>query len=267
MIHTTIQDNSRTGVGWESTNTSRTQGDRGEQNGKVNILGNLAVVPHEASVDVFVVNKNRFAADQVLETSNNLTTVVEDGVGNGGGVNSEEPAVDEGVSGGEVSWGVSLVTGLVEHALLIDDLQDFVTVTGVIPNVVIVDSNVRGVPGVGVPNRKDHRGSDERTEESVKDAVEGIDEGVCGNGKLIPVKSGDGIEAKATNTACNRGQVDIIWGDPGHPVKVGHGLDDVVGEPEVDEHRAEAVHKPPHPRDGPAVSDLVSLHVEGTLWR
>ena len=82
---------------------------------------------------------------------------------------------------------------------------------------------------------------------------------------MVPVKGGDGVDAKATDTASNRGQVDVIRGDPGHPVEVGHGCDDVVGEPEVDEHCAEAVHKPPHPRDGPTVNDLVGLRVEGAL--
>ena len=62
-IHTTIQNNGRTGVGLESTNTNSTQDDRGDENSKVRILGNLAVVLHEAGVDVLVVDKDGFAAD------------------------------------------------------------------------------------------------------------------------------------------------------------------------------------------------------------
>ena len=161
MIHTTIQDNSRAGVGWESTNASSTQGDRDEENSKVRKLGDLTIVPHEAGVDVLAVDKGRPAADQVLETSNDLTTVVEEGVGNSGSVNSEEHAVYEGVTGGEVSWRVSLVPGLVEHAIIVDDIQNLVTSTVVIPNVVIVDGEVCGIPGVGVPNREDDRGGKE----------------------------------------------------------------------------------------------------------
>jgi hypothetical protein len=175
MIHTTIQDNSRTGVGGESTNTSSTQGDRGDENNKVRKLGNFTVVPHEASVDVLAVDKGRLAANQVLETSNNLATVVEKGVGNDGSVNGEEHAIAEGVTGGEVSRRVSLVTGLVEHGVLIDDLQDLVTVTCVIPNVDIVDREVRGVPGIGIPNREDNRDGEECTEEHVEGTVEGVD--------------------------------------------------------------------------------------------
>jgi len=197
-------------------------------------------------VDVRVADKGGFAADQVLETNNDLTPVVEDGVGDSSGVNSEEYAIDKGVTGGEVSRRVSFITGLVEHTTLIDNPRDLVTVTGVIPNVIIVDRDVRGVPGVGVPNREDNRDSEERTEEAVEGAVEGVDKGVSSNGKLAPVKGRDGIEAKTSDATGNRGQVDVIWGNPSHPVEVGHGLDNVVGEPEVDKHCAEAVHKPPH---------------------
>jgi len=252
-------------MGWVSTNASSTQADRDEENGEVRKFWNLTIVPHEAGVDVLAVDEGRPAADQVLETRNDLTTVVEEGVGNSGSVNGEERAVYKGVSGGKVSWRVSLVAGLVEHAVIVDDSQNLVTGTVIIPNVVIVDGNVRGVPGVGVPDRDDDRGGEKCTEEAVDHAVEGVDEWVSTNGKLVPVKGGEGVDAKATNTASNRSQVEVIRGDPGYPVEVGHGLNDVVGEPEIDEHCAEAVHKPPHPRDGPAVNDLVSLRVEGTL--
>ena len=84
-MHTTIQDDGRAGVSWESTNTGGTQCDRGDENAKVHVLGNLAVVPHEASVDVLAVGEGGLAADQVPETSNDLTTVVEDCVGDGSG--------------------------------------------------------------------------------------------------------------------------------------------------------------------------------------
>ena len=63
ITRTTIQDNSRTGVGWESTNSGSTQGDRDEEDSKVHIFGNLAVVPHEASVDVLAVGKGRLLAE------------------------------------------------------------------------------------------------------------------------------------------------------------------------------------------------------------
>ena len=101
---------------------------------------------------------------------------------------------------------------------------------------VIVDCDVSSVPRVCVPNCEDDRGGDERAEESVEDAIEGANEGVYNKGKLAPVPGGEGVEAKTTNAASDCSQVDVVWGDPGHPVEVGHGLDDVVGEPGVDEH-------------------------------
>ena len=126
-------------------------------------------------------------------------------MGDGSGINGEENAVEEGVTGGEVSWRVSLVTGFVKHGVIVDDLQDLITVTSVIPNVVIVDDDVSGVPGVGVPNREYHWGGDEGAEETVKDTVEGIDERISSNDKLVPVKGGEGVDADAANAAGNRG--------------------------------------------------------------
>ena len=57
VIHTTIQDDSRAGVGWESADTGSAQGNRDEEDGEVYILGNLSVTPHEAGVDILAVNK------------------------------------------------------------------------------------------------------------------------------------------------------------------------------------------------------------------
>ena len=42
-------------------------------------------------------------------------------------------------------------------------------------------------------------------------------------------------------------------------------MDDVVGEPEVDEHGGETVHEPFHLGDLPAVDDVIGLGVEGTV--
>ena len=130
---------------------------------------------------------------------------------------------------------------------------------------IIVDGDVSGIPRVGVPNCEDDRGGNEHAEESVEDSKEGVDEGVSTNGELAPVPGGEGVEAKTANTASDCSQVDVIRGDPGHPIEVGHGLDDVAGEPEVDEHGTEAIHEPPHPRDGPAVNDSVGPGMEGSL--
>ena len=130
---------------------------------------------------------------------------------------------------------------------------------------IIVDGNVSGVPCVGVPNCKDDRGGDERSEETVEDSIEGVDEGVPTGSKLAPVPGREGVEANTTNAASDRSQADVVWGNPGHPVEVGHGLDEIAGEPGVDEHGAETIHEPSHPRDGPAVNDPVGLGMEGSL--
>ena len=115
-------------MSWESTDTGGTQCDRSDENAEVHVLWNLAVVPHETSVDVLAVGESRLAADQVLETSNDLTTVVEDGVGDGSGVDGEERAIVERHGSGEVRWRVCLITLLVEQrGIVVDDPRDLVT--------------------------------------------------------------------------------------------------------------------------------------------
>ena len=144
-------------------------------------------------MDILAISKGRLAVDQVPETGNDLATVVKERVGDGGGVNCEEHAVDEGVACGEVSGGVSLVASFVEHCVPTNDLGNLVTATCVIPNVVIVDGDVSGVPGVGIPDREGDRGGDERAEEIVKDTVERVDKGVSSDRQLVPVPSGEGV--------------------------------------------------------------------------
>jgi hypothetical protein len=129
----------------------------------------------------------------------------------------------------------------------------------------MVDGDVSGVPGVGVPNCEDDRGGDEHSEESVEDAIEGIDERVCGSGNPVPVQGREGVETKTAKSASNCSQVNVIRGNPGHPAEVGHGLDDIAGEPGVDEHSTKTVHEPPHPRYSPAINDSVGFSVEGLL--
>ena len=267
-MHTTIQDDSGAGVSWENANTGGTQGDRGDEDAEVHILRNLAVAPHEASVDILAVGEGRLAADQVPETSNNLTTVVEDGVGDGSGVDGEERAILEGIASGEVSWRVCLITRFIEQrGVVVDDPQGIVRQTGVVPNVDIVDGDVSSVPCVGIPNCEYNWRGNECAEESIEDTIEGADEGISKNGKLVPVPGREGVQAKTANTASDCGQIDVIRGDPGHPVEIGHGLNDVGGKPVVDEHGAKTVHEPPHSRDRPAINDSVGLGMEGSLRR
>ena len=61
--------------------------------------------------------------------------------------------------------------------------------------------------------------------------------------------------------------MDVVGSDPGGPVEVRHGSDEVVGEPEVDEHRDETVAEPPHPRHCPSVRGSVCPRVEGLIQR
>ena len=79
-------------------------------------------------MDVLAVGKGRLAADQVPEASDDLMAMVEDGVGEGSGVEGEEHAILNGHAGGEISWRVCLITLLAEqHGVDVDDPRDLVT--------------------------------------------------------------------------------------------------------------------------------------------
>ena len=94
---------------------------------------------------------------------------------------------------------------------------------------------------------------------------EGIDKRIGEYNKLVPIEGGDGVQPQTGDATGDRSELDILWGDPGDPVEVRHRLDDVVGEPEVDEHGGETVHEPSHSRDRPAIDHVIGPGMEGTV--
>ena len=91
----TIQDDDGSGMGRVSTDTNGTESDGDHKDGEVDVLRNLLVAPHETCVDILGVGKGGLAADRVLETSNDLTAVVEIGVSDGRGVEGEVHPVEQ----------------------------------------------------------------------------------------------------------------------------------------------------------------------------
>ena len=261
----TVQYDGWGGVGGVSPNTSRTERDRDGKDAKVDVLGNLLIAPHKTSVDVFGVSEGGFTLDQVLESSNDLSAVVEVGVGDGRGIHGEEHPIVEGVGSREVRWGVSLVGSLVEEATIVDSIRNVVAGTGVIEHTVRVDGDICGVPGVGVPDSDNDRECEECAEERVEDTVEGIDQRIASNGALVPIPCGERVQTQTTVSTGNGCQVNVIGSDPGCPIEVGHGGDEVVRKPEVDEHGDEAVGEPPHPGNPPTVGRSVGSRVEGPI--
>ena len=94
---------------------------------------------------------------------------------------------------------------------------------------------------------------------------EGVDKRVNKHNELVPIESGKRIKSKPVHATGNRSEFDVIWGNPSDPIEVRHRLQDIAGEPEVDEHCGEAVHEPPHSRDRPSVGCIVGLGVEGAV--
>lgn len=85
--------------------------------------------------------------------------------------------------------------------------------------------------------------------------------------ELIPIEGGDGIETQTSVTSRDSSQVNVFWSDPSHPVEVTQCLKDVVGEPEVDEHAAEAIQEITELAKLPSVGRSVVLIMESTIQR
>jgi hypothetical protein len=50
--------------------------------------------------------------------------------------------------------------------------------------------------------------------------VKGVDQRINENNELIPVESRDGVEAESTDAPSNRSEMDVVGGNPRHPVEV-----------------------------------------------
>src|SRR5882757_8854737 len=94
---------------------------------------------------------------------------------------------------------------------------------------------------------------------------ERTDKGIVGHSKLVPIEGGKGIQSQAGYAAGDRSKLDVLWSNPGDPIEVSHCLDDIVGEPEVDEHGDKTVHEPSHPGYRPSIGCIVGSVVEGTV--
>ena len=103
------------------------------------------------------------------------------------------------------------------------------------------------------------------TRERNRTYEEGTDKGISNRNKLIPIEGRGRIQSQTGHATRNRSELNILGGNPCNPVEVRHRLDDVVGEPEIDEHGNETVHEPSRSGDRPAVDRVIELGVEGTV--
>ena len=83
--------------------------------------------------------------------------------------------------------------------------------------------------------------------------------------QLIPVERRERVQPRTGPATGDRSELNIVGGNPGNPAEVRHRLDDVSGEPIVDEHGCETIHEPSHSGDRPAVDHFIGLGVEGTV--
>ena len=104
-----------------------------------------------------------------------------------------------------------------------------------------------------------------RGESSIGTYEEGANKGVSDHNKLVPIEGREWVQSQTGHATSNCSELDVIWGNPSDPVEVRHRLDDIVGEPEVDEHGGETVHEPPHPGYCPAIDYIIGFCVKGTV--
>ena len=174
---------------------------------------------------------------EVLEAHGNFVAVVEQDVGKSGRVDGKEEEVDNQVSRRQVSRRVGLVLFSIEQTLLVDSAGDVVVAAGIIEDAVRVDGEVAGVVRVGPPDTDDNEEGAEHSQELVEGTEEGNHERVSGiEEQDVPVESGPRVETETVLEAGDVAENHVVGGNPRKPAKGAKSNEDVVGEPEVDEH-------------------------------
>lgn len=150
-----VEDDAGAGVGWPVGDGCAAEGHADDEDDHVPPLGDLLVLLHQAVVHVedlalfdLVLFRGAEAVDEVLEAHDDLETVVEEAVGQGGGVSAEEEHVDDDVAGGEIRGRICLVFLIVDDAAAVEDGGNVVAVTKVVVRLVRVDWQVGGVVSV-----------------------------------------------------------------------------------------------------------------------
>lgn len=179
----TVEDDTDSGVRGPGSNTGAAESNGDDEGEEVPPLRDLGVDLHKTVVDIedlvlLDVAVLAEAADQSLEAEGDLMSVVENGVGNGGGVDGEEEHVDHGVGGAQERGRVGLVGLLVEEAVLVNSARHVVQLAEVVVDLVGVDGEVSGVVGVGVPDGDDDEAGNKSSEELVEGGKEGNHQGV-----------------------------------------------------------------------------------------
>lgn len=272
-----VEDDAGAGVRGPVGDGGAAEGHADDEDDHVPPLGDFFVLLHQAVVHVedlalfdLVPLGGAEAVDEVLEAHGDFEPVVEEAVGQGGGVGAEEEHVDDDVAGGEVRGRVGLVFCVVDDAAVVEDGGDVVAVAEVVVGLVRVDWQVGGVVRVCKVHGNDDEHGEEHADEEVEGAEERHHERIDVGSQDVPVKSGKGVEAQAVVGARDVSQSGVVWSNPGHPAKGRKRCEDVVWEPEIDKHECEGVEEELESRHCPNLAEWakgwrIALAVESAV--
>lgn len=123
-----------------------------------------------------------------------------------------------------------------------------------------VDGQVARVVHVGVEDGEDDEAAEQAADVHGARGEEGLGERGVRRGGDVPVKRGDGVEqAQAHVGARQHGELEVVRGDPRHPVELRERREEVARQPVVDEHGGGGDEEEAVARDGPAVDLLARL--------
>jgi len=154
--------------------------------------------------------------------------------------------------------------------VVVEHHGDVVRVHCVVEGLVRVDRHVRGPKGVGVIHDEDDDATDKASDillELTGDyelSLAAIDTEDSRKERRVHrsrtrsvwVPTREWVETHAAVRAGDDSEVHIVGGDPGHPVEQTEGLEELVGEPVVDEEDGRGDQETPVTGDLPAVDGL-----------
>lgn len=203
--------------------------------------GTFGVVRHHPSVDILEILRRLLleAPEQTLEAQRNVVAMKEDRIGDCRGVDAEEVIIHSDAAGGQVDGGVGLVLGLIQPPTAIKNLGDVVRATEMIVHEVRVNREVGRVVRIRPVEPDDRDAADEDADEGVERDAEGDDKGLDDVGCDVPVKGRQRVEAETFAHTGDGCQGEVVGCNPRDPVEEGERAEDVVWEPEPDEHAGE----------------------------
>ena len=236
---------------------------RNEQDHEEPPVGHLLVSTHHAGMRIILATVRRGAvanaAVHLVKGLHQRMIILDGDIKEGHGIPRKPSTLAENVGGREVGWGVGLVLGHVHAALTIENTIHVIHITSIVKGLIAVDRGIRGPIEVGVVHAENDQPRKKSSCVLLRCTEEGRDK--HSGPRHIPVECGPRVVTHPTIEARHHGQVEVVWGDPRHPVERTQGRKERVWDPKVQKHGEEGEKKEPVSGQLPAIHDLASL-----LW-